>query len=330
MPCKQVIEYRMDPLTERWCRINVDRVYRKEQVKTVRVDKTIKSMIKRSAEECCFCVDKIKSSTPMFTQELLEEGRIAIGQSTVFPNLYPFGEHHAVCVIAEKHYMELPEFSSEILRDAFQASILFFKRVYEVDKESRYPQVGFNFMPPAGASIFHPHLQILMDSKPTLHIKREVEASRSYFQHFGRCYWEELVKKEKELEERFIGTSGGFSWISSWAPLGNNEVLGILTEPISCILDIGERGLRSLAGGLSRVLKELWEERGVRSLNLAMYSGPVGEDMRDFFRVFVRIISRPTLRDFYTSDRGFMEILHEETVVETLPESVADDLRRCF
>ena len=50
----------------------------------------------------------------------------------------------------------------------------------------------------------------------------------------------------------------------------------------------------------------------------------------EFFRVFLRVISRPTLEEFYTSDRGFMEILYREMVVQTFPEDVARGLRRYF
>ena len=329
-PYEEVLEYRMDPLLMRWCRISGDRARRVEHAKVIGRREKLEDTVEGSVEGCFLCPDKLKSSTPKFHPDLIEEGRIEAGRSIVFPNLYPFSKYHAVCTITEKHYIELSEATADMLENAFQASIDFLKKVYLKDRAARYPHINFNYMPPAGASIIHPHLQILMDSNPTLGLRKIIDASRGYFHREERCYWEELEEREKELGERFIGVCGSTSWISSWAPIGNNEVLGILKKPISSILEVEGEDLASLAEGVSRILRGMGEERGVRSFNLTIYSGPAGEDMGKIFRVLVKIISRPTFRDFYTSDRGFMEILHEEPVIETMPEHVAEDLRRYF
>jgi hypothetical protein len=47
-------------------------------------------------------------------------------------------------------------------------------------------------------------------------------------------------------------------------------------------------------------------------------------------KLHMRIVSRPAPRHFYTSDVGFMEGLHFERVVETLPEDVAKIMKKYF
>ncbi len=324
---KQILEYRMDPLTRSWCRINILRAQRVKQAEAGARDEQTVGMIQASRDGCYFCKEMLDESTPKFPVELVETGRIRRGQAVVFPNLHPFGEHHAICVMSKAHHLDLYEFTSQILEDSFRASKEFFEKVHLKNREARYPSINFNHMPAAGASFIHPHLQILMDSKATVGVERLMRESLKYFKRRGKCYWVELVEEERKTGERFIGSRGCFSWISSWSPRGNDEVLGISTAPVSCLLDLNGKEIEDLAEGISRLFKGMWFGRGVGSLNLAVFSGSAEEDISDYFRILVKMISRTTFRTFYTSDEGFMEILHEEPVIQTMPEGIAGDLR---
>lgn len=42
------------------------------------------------------------------------------------------------------------------------------------------------------------------------------------------------------------------------------------------------------------------------------------------------MISRPVPQGYYTADAGFMELMHRERVVESMPEKVAEMLKREF
>jgi hypothetical protein len=67
----------------------------------------------------------------------------------------------------------------------------------------------------------------------------------------------------------------------------------------------------------------------VESFNLTTYSGPADEEAEGF-NLHMRFVSRAPPRPYYTSDVGFMEGLHFERVVETLPEDVASIMKRYF
>jgi galactose-1-phosphate uridylyltransferase len=62
---------------------------------------------------------------------------------------------------------------------------------------------------------------------------------------------------------------------------------------------------------------------------MSIFSAPFDEHLGHFFSLNVRIISRPSSH-IYTSDRGFLEILHGEPVVSTIPEELAKELRKVF
>lgn len=68
--------------------------------------------------------------------------------------------------------------------------------------------------------------------------------------------------------------------------------------------------------------------RGVRSANLSIFNGPLDEGTDEAFRLHVRVIARRVPGALYVNDRGFMEMIHAEPVVESLPEVIASALKR--
>jgi galactose-1-phosphate uridylyltransferase len=317
---EQEIEFRKDPLTGRWCRINVNRVKRFQQ----KPEEGLKELVNSTKSTCPFCQKNIESSASRFVE--LEE-KIKVGESVLFPNLYPYSAYHGVLVFTtKKHFIGLNEFTPRLLYDAFKNCVNFFKLVNKKRPQLKFPTINFNFMPPAAASILHPHLQTLLDDRPTYYTSMQVRNSLAYYKRKKSNYWSDLVEIEKQLNERYIGRTGAFSWIADFAPIKNNDVSGIMTEGISTLTDLTAGDMKDLSNGLSKIFNGLWRN-GVRSLTMAIFSGPIDEDLSRYFSVNLKIVSRPNFTPNYVSDIGFMEFLHQECVAETLPEDVAKSLK---
>lgn len=313
----QELELREDPLTGRRCRINVQRAERPKQAPSGEFKLP-------EAKDCPFCSANIPKVTPMFAFGMPE--RVVLGESVVFPNLYPFGGFHAVGVFSRRHELELDEFTPEIIENCFRACLRALALASERQPELRYWYLNWNHLQPAGASIVHPHLQVLADGAPSVHLGQLLEQSREFHEHYGRNYWAELVSAEKGAGERYIGASGGVHWLASFAPMESMEVIAIF-EGACSLSELGE-GLSDFCRGLSRVLKG-YKALGVGSFNLSSFSAPRGERL-EFYSLNFRLIARPPLGQLYTSDSGFMERLHLEPVVDTLPERLAEELRSHF
>jgi galactose-1-phosphate uridylyltransferase len=316
----QTIEYRRDTLMDMWCRVNVKRATRAKQA---RQEEPLDELIELSKHNCSFCPENIEKATPKFLPDISEEGRIKLGESTVFPNLYPFAKYHAMATLSEKHYLRIEDFTKVQIENTVNASIEYFKRIESLG--AKYFSLNWNHLPPSGASIIHPHLQLIGDEVPTHMTGTYLEASKKYHKEKGENYWLRLIKDEEKLTERFIGKIGQAVWISSFAPLGNNEI-SMVFEGCSSILDLTEEDVSDISDGLLRIFKG-YSSMGKTSFNFAMYSGL--RDMEEFF-LNAKIITRPNAQKYFTADTGFMEALHKERIVETLPESLAADLRRLF
>jgi galactose-1-phosphate uridylyltransferase len=231
-----------------------------------------------------------------------------------------------VVLSTKRHYIELNKMNPKLLLDSLKNSINFFKIANEKDEKFRYPSINFNYMPPAGASIIHPHFQVFIDDVPTYSTHLLIEKSLSYYK-IGRNFWLDLIKTEKQKKVRFIKETRGFCWLADFAPRKNNEISCITKKRISCLTDFKQKDLKDLAATLSDILKRLWNRLFVRSLNMSIYSGPMNEDISEYFAVNLKIVSRPMLARNYVSDIGFMEFFHGDYVAETLPEDIAKSLR---
>jgi len=325
----QTIEYRKDTLLERWTRINTSRASRVRQTEKKETFKQMfNEIVKESRESCYFCPSSLSEKTPSFPRNLIKNGRLKYETFIMFPNLFPYAKYHCVGVLSEEHYLDLNAISPELLANCLLCCKEFFKTIIANDPKAKYCSINLNYLPPAGASILHPHIQILQDYKPTTMLKWIVEASWRYLQTYKRCYWSDLIESEKMLNVRFFLKGKVTDWITAFAPLGEKEVIGICRLNVSDILNLEDNELKMFAKDISHVLSLLHSRLNVKSINLSIFNGPLNENVNKAFRLHVRIIARREPTALYANDRTFMEVIQLEPVVESLPEKVALTLRR--
>ncbi len=333
---QQKIERRYDPLLKIPSRINALRAERVKQaiLPGENFEANLQKIVEASSKKCFFCSNFLKQSTPKFPEELTLEERISIGDIIVFPNLFVFSQNHAVVTLGSKHFTNLPDFSPAIWRDAILGSIKYFKAVYKLNPELKFPSINFNFLPPSASSIIHPHIQIILDDKPTYLTDLLLTKSQDYYnvtttpETKGRNYWLDLLESERELDQRFITENDFMTWTATFSPIGKDELTGIIKIPKTDITKFSDEEVGALAEELVQVFRALYHGRGVTAVNMALYCGPINESLEKFYRLNLRIISRPTLMPNYTNDTGFMELLHREPIAAASPEMIARDVRK--
>lgn len=320
----QEITIRRDPLTGAQSAFNPSL----EDKVAVFFGPSDQALIERLAQEsqgrCFLCGDAWKLATPTYPKELVPEGRIQVGEAVLFPNLFPVAQVHAVIRVGDKHYIRLADFEPGMILEAFQVSSAFVKALSKDEPDVRHIAINGNYLHPAGASIPHPHFQLVGADLPFTYMESVWVHSRRYRQEQGSCYWSDLVDVEKELGERYIGETGPVCWIASFSPQGTNEILGILPERRD-FLEMNEEDLEGLARGLSCVLKG-YDSMGISTFNFAVYSGPLGKQ-DDSLRCTLRIISRQNVYENYRTDDYFLQKLLRNELILTPPEILATTMR---
>jgi UDPglucose--hexose-1-phosphate uridylyltransferase len=319
----QPIEYRDDPLTGARAVINIRRVERPRQAEW---DEDSSNFIRDTREGCFFCPENRDKSTPMMIQELSREGRILVNGSFLFPNRFPFAEYNAVATLSEEHFLDLDQFSNECLVDNLCACKEYVHIIYSKDNDARYPVWIWNYLPPSAGSMIHPHTQILVSREPTPYQKALFHESEAYYRENGRPFWDELIDIERD-GERWIGENGTLALMASFAPTGNREVQFIFKD-ICGLMELDEKRTADFIRALVKVL-QYYKDDGVNSFNLSTFSAGIGSTP-NYYRLIVKMMSRPRFKPYYTAFGGPLELWHKESVVDTLPEQVASKAKRFF
>ena len=286
----------------------------------------IRSLAEETAKTCIFCGDNVRQRTARYPDDVLPGGRIEEGEAVLFANLFAIATYHSVIVLSKAHFLRPSEFSSRMLADGFRAAKLFLRDVCQRDATVAFSTVNANYLLPAGASLVHPHLQMLTGAIPYSYHQRLLNASGEYLVKNGTAYFADLIAQERQSGERYIAEQGRWHWIASYSPLGTNEIMGI-HEEVSDLAKLPERDLRDLCDGISKVLA-LYEELGHVSFNYSLYSAKGGETVG--FHCLVKIVSRQNLSPNYRNDDYFLQKLLQTELILNLPEDLAAQARKHF
>ena len=251
------LQYREEHLTGIRCRISPDRLKRQ-------IDRT--AYIPSNAEGCPFCRDAVFSVTPTFP----DGRRIIRGESVTFPNLFPFGEGHVVTVITREH--SVTAFSRQQITDALLA------QTEALRQADGYASINWNFLPSAGASLVHPHMQGLSDSCPSRIVDSYITASEQFRRIQGRNYWDVVREEEKSSDRYLFGDE--ILWSAHAVPVGEREVRGLL--PISTLEEM-ENYVDLVAQGILEIIS-LYRQLGTHAFNMSIFFDKNGNSITDYGR----------------------------------------------
>jgi len=306
-------EIRTDPLTGRNTRILF---FPERSLPEPNIDE----LKKRDTGFCPFCPDNIEKITPKFNPELFTKERYRAGEAVCFPNAFPYDENGAVTVITKKHLVLSDEFTESLLKDAFSCCVDYLIDVNSKQPEAIYQSINWNYLPEAGSSIIHPHLQIAASSIPTNYYTDIFKTMKSS----DKNIFKDLVDTEISNDERFIIKDKYFSLMIAFAPEGIFDLLAVSHEYFAPKDLTGNR--------LDELIKNILKFIAfIRSYNILSYN------MAFFFLVgdegfvpHMRICPRTNVPPLDTSEINYMKMLHNEPMSTMKPEAVAAELKKVW
>lgn len=275
--------------------------------------------------KCPFCPENLSKLTPVFPKEVTEQGRITQGEAVVFPNLFPYSKHNGVVIFSGQHYVQLEEFTVEMIKDAFMAAQNYTQNVIASDPKARFASINWNYLPSSGGSILHPHIQVILSESPTNYQALINEKAALYEEETGKEFFMSLYETEKSLGERWIGELGNVAWMHAFAPKSHNDFVSIFTKAHS-IYEITEQDWLDFAKSIKVIFATL-SEQGFASFNL-MLNVSVGREAKQ--PVHIHLIPRITIGMLNTSDINTFQALHQEPLSFRVPEEVAAKARGHF
>ncbi|MGO9498892.1 MAG: hypothetical protein ACLQA5_19605 [Solirubrobacteraceae bacterium] len=306
------VEVRIDPLTGHTSRILPNRGLMPAN------DFDLEAFARENQPWCPFCPERIERLTPRLPPAIHSDGRITHGEAVLFPNLHAYASHSCVSVYSPRlHYLPLGQITDRPMADNLRTQVRYDQAVMAADPASRWASINANHMLPSGSSLFHPHLQGIVDPEPTT-MQRLLAAVPA-----GR--FEAYLRAERRAGERLLGNTGRVEWLVSFAPIAPAE-LRAFVEGVASPAELDDDLIDELAHGLTLTLNA-YADMGFQSFNLAMYGAPPGSAG---YPLNLRIASRSNLKPYYRSDSTLLERLHWEGAIDLRPETIAERIREPF
>lgn len=275
-------ELRKDPLLNRWVVIATERGRRPTDFTRTRTQPTKNS-------SCPLCVGNESVTPPASMLYLKQAGKIkravdpAEGERPrnwlirSFPNLYPAFSPpkdtdkvtsflksdqlgtavgvHEVLTESPNHSEGLSEMELSQLELLIKAYI---DRLAEFSSKPyvKYVQIFRNYGQEAGASLSHPHSQIIATPFVPATIQQEQNAAKTYFEQNKKCFFCDLYEKEAQ-SARAVLNNGDFLVFAPYASIFPMEFWILPKRHAAKILDLSENEVAVFAETLKASLKAL-------------------------------------------------------------------------
>ena len=326
-------ELRKDPVTGRWVIIATDRAKRPS-------DFSRESVPPPASRICPFDYGNEQKTPPEILAYRQNGGANSPGWTVrVVPNKFPvlgiegdlnrqgdgmfdrrngIGAHDVILETPEHAttMADMPEKQLEGVLYAFRDRIVDLKR----DKRFRYIIVFKNFGEAAGASLEHPHSQLIALPVIPKRVKEEVDGAKTYFDFKERCVYCDVIRQEETSGVRQVIETERFIVLEPYAPRFPFETWILPRRHESHFEDADGATLENLAWVMRSTLRKLDRVLEHPPYNFVLHTAPVQEADLAYYHWHFEIIPKLTKVAGFEWGTGFY-------INPTPPEESAKFLR---
>lgn len=326
-------ELRRDPVIGRWVIVSTDRGKRPSDF-----GKEIETGV---GKFCPFCPGN-EDKTPPEILAYHEPGRDKNAPGwwvRVVPNKFPalqiegglnrqgegmydkmngVGAHEVVIETAE-HTSDYPDLPSNRSQDVIWA---FRDRIMDLKKDARFEYILIfkNKGAAAGASLSHPHSQLIALPVIPKHIRELVNGAKNYFEYKERCVFCDMIKQETSTGQRIVAENDDFVAFVPFAARFPFEVWVLPKVHDSDFEDAQKHEVVNLSHMLQLVLRRLRNVLDNPPYNFIILNSPLRESKLPHYHWHVEITPRLTKVAGFEWGSGFY-------INPTPPEEAAKFLR---
>jgi galactose-1-phosphate uridylyltransferase len=244
------------------------------------------------------------------------------GNSTLFPNLYPYGAYSAVSLIDGHHFMEIGTAEPASYADSFINCSQYLRKVVKYDPTVQFMAITQNHLPAAGGSLVHPHLQVHVDHIASNHHASLLSCAETYRKKTGRRMFSDYLDREQKIGQRTIGSTGPWHWLAAFAPEGFLEIWGIYPGKTS-FFELEPSDWRELASGVLNA-QRYYRSQCRNSYNLGLLSV---EQIDCGLELRVVLVVRANFAPWVRNDITGYEVMLGDMATFQRPEETAEQAR---
>jgi UDPglucose--hexose-1-phosphate uridylyltransferase len=185
---------------------------------------------------------------------------------------------------------DLPERQIEEVLGACKDRINDLKR----DRRFRYIILFKNYGEAAGASLEHPHAQLIALPVIPKRAKEETDAAFEFFEQKERCIFCDIIRQESASGVRLVMETERFAVIEPYAPRFPFETWILPKQHASHFEDSDAPTLQNLAWVLRTTLRKVNKVLERPAYNLMVHSAPVQEPFLPYYHWHIEIIPKLT------------------------------------
>ncbi len=330
MPQKTNNELRQDPVSGDWVVVATGRAKRFPGVRP------------RGAGVCPFCVYFADKSVNKLSNKLADLGQIVVipnkfpafspvgrGQtpaqfgwgltpSKLFQKMPAIGWHEVV--ITKSHTKSIADFS---LDEAMELISVYQSRYLALSKEKsiNYIFIFHNQGPLAGASIAHPHSQIVATGLVDGGFLQPLKAAEKFFQQNKKCLYCSINQAELKSQERVVAQNANFVALCPFASKMSFEVMIAPKKHAPYFEKITEEEKRDLADILRLTLAKIKKGLANPDYNFYVRTAPCDNKEHNSFHWHLTILPK-------TQTWAGFELGAGMEIITTAPEQAAAFLRK--
>ncbi|MBI2817079.1 MAG: galactose-1-phosphate uridylyltransferase [Acidobacteria bacterium] len=326
-------ELRKDPITGRWVIISTDRSKRPSDFS--------REPERKMTSVCPFCPGNEEKTPPeILAYRVNGTGPNKPGWNVrVVPNKFPAlgiegamdkrGEGlfdrmngigaHEVIIETPEHREKMAEYTEKRLEDvlwAFRDRMLDLKK----DRRFRYILIFKNQGEAAGASLEHPHSQLIALPIVPKRVQEEVDGSKQYFNMKERCIYCDIIQQETDSKVRIVDKNDGFVTLEPYAPRFPFETWVLPLTHESAFENAPSHLYENLAMAMKNLLTRVDKVLDTPPYNFVIHTSPLNEASNDYYHWHLEMMPKLTKVAGFEWGTGFY-------INPTPPEEAAHFLR---
>lgn len=295
-------ELRQDPSTKEWVLLARERAKRPHEFQRPA------SPAKAPRNNCVFCPGHEDETPPeiwRFPNENLswavrvisnkfpalstEASIIRHEETPLHHRMEGFGYHE---VIIDSPYHERPMALME--PEEIKGVVAAFRERYWAlrnDRRIKLVLIFKNHGSTAGASLEHPHCQVVATPIIPLYIRHKYDVAVRHYDDTGRCIYCDIVSEEKE-SARVVHRSEYFLVFEPFASRSPFETWITPFRHNSCFASINDQELEDLAAVLRETLARLYYGLNNPDFNLVVHTAPTEDEDKPYYLWHIQILPR--------------------------------------
>ena len=239
-------------------------------------------------------------------------------EGEVYQRMNAAGYHEVV--VMRDHYKQLDQFSIEEIKELFDA---YQKRYLDLMPQRfvNHISIFHNNGPEAGASIAHPHSQIITTPLVDVDLQRALSNSKKYLEKHGECIYCKMNKWERRVKKRIVFENKEFLAICPFASKTAFQVIISPKKHLSYFERIKEEEKWELAEAFLTALKKISKGLNNPDYNFYLHTAPCDGETYDFYHWHWTILPK-------TSIWAGFEIGTRMEISTIEPEKAAEFLRK--